>query len=88
VKSYARLKALENRVLFLEDSGFLEYLESKSKSKAENKYENSNTKYGQNVERQENPSSPPFNSPPQPDPNKRIAELVATLQKKSTETNK
>lgn len=76
---YARLKALEDRVLFLEDSGFLDYLNNRDKTAA-----------------------PPKSSLPIPDleipnlgnpqlandPNKRIAELVASLQKKSSETSK
>lgn len=76
IDRYERLKKLEKRVLLLEDSGFLEYLESK---------EGKSEKYAHPEPKDYHSSSlSDFNPPsPQIDTNKRIAELMATLQKKS-----
>jgi hypothetical protein len=73
---YARLKALEDRLLLLEDTGFLEHLNNKDNPKSVT----AETKSG----KLDSSSLAIIGAPPT-DPNKRIAELVASLQKKSTE---
>ena len=84
---YARLKALEDRVLFLEDSGFLGYLKRQAeKSENSKSGPTSESKSGQLD--LATPIAIIGSAAPATDPNKRIAELVASLQKKSTEANK
>jgi len=81
---YSRLKALEDRLLLLEDTGYLEYLKKKDKP-ATSKKEESQSK----LPIVDDSSSPSIIGNPQlADPNKRIAELMASLQKKSTESSK
>eukprot|EP00026_Physarum_polycephalum_P011883 Phypoly_transcript_12131.p1 GENE.Phypoly_transcript_12131~~Phypoly_transcript_12131.p1 ORF type:complete len:285 (+),score=53.06 Phypoly_transcript_12131:99-953(+) len=80
---YERLKALEDKLLLLEDTGFMEYLKKKAKT-GKSKPGKSEPKMG-NGEFIDSSSLAAIGSPPPVDANKRIAELVASLQKKSTE---